>query len=436
MKKLTITLAFLFIAKILLFSQDNYTQTIRGKILDQNAQIPLIGATVVLYETSPPIGTITDEYGNFKIEDVPVGRCALNVSYVGYKPKALYNLLLKSGKELVLNIELEENIEELEEVVIKANGGKEKPTNDMALISTRSFSVEETERYAGSWGDPARMASNFAGVSSAGDQRNDIIIRANSPFGLIWRLEGIPIPSPNHFDVLGSTGGPVSILNNNLLTRSDFYTSVFPAEYGNGTSGVFDLKMRNGNNQKREYVAQLGFGGFELGAEGPFIKGKNSSYLINYRYSMLGLVANLLWVEGLPYYQDLSFKFNFPTKKGRFTLFGIGGMSHIEFFNEDTTRLPKETTYELIAKPASKTGVIGLQHVQFLSEETRIINTIAYSTRQPKYQEDSLENGKKTLTTAQYDAEYNSFIFSSKIISKLSAKNIVDAGFIYYKTFH
>ena len=122
------------------------------------------------------------------------------------------------------------------------------------------------------------MAANYAGVSGTNDSRNDIIIRGNSPIGILWRLNGIDIPNPNHFGNAGTTGGPISILNNNTLGNSDFITGAFAADYGNATSGVFDLKMREGNNEKKEFTAQIGFNGFELGAEGPFSKKEFSEY--------------------------------------------------------------------------------------------------------------------------------------------------------------
>ncbi|MBK7028488.1 MAG: TonB-dependent receptor, partial [Bacteroidales bacterium] len=202
------------------------------------------------------------------------------------------------------------------EVVITANVKKDESNNKMATVSARSFTVEETEKFAGSRGDVARMAMNYAGVSAANDQRNDIIIRGNSPSGLLWRLEDIDIPNPNHFAEGGTTGGPVGMLNNNLLQNSDFFTGAFPAEYGNAMSGVFDLKLRNGNNSKHEFLFQTGFNGFEVGAEGPISKAKQSSYLVNFRYSTLQLMGNIIdmGTAGIPKYQDVSFKLNFPVK--------------------------------------------------------------------------------------------------------------------------
>ncbi len=189
----------------------------------------------------------------------------------------------------------------------------------MATVSARSFTVEEAMRYSGSLQDPSRMAQNFAGVSNASDDRNDIVIRGNSPTGVLWRMEGIDIPSPNHFSAFGTTGGPVTMLNINNLSNSDFLTSAFPADYGNALSGVFDLRLRNGNKNRYEFTGQIGFNGFELGAEGPLKIGNGGSFLINYRYSTLQ-VFNALGLEfgtgtAIPQYQDLTFKVDIPTKK-------------------------------------------------------------------------------------------------------------------------
>ncbi|NTV84482.1 MAG: TonB-dependent receptor, partial [Bacteroidales bacterium] len=227
--------------------------------MDKSTQVPLPGATIVLLNSDPLKGAVTDERGLFRIENVPLGRQSIRVSFVGFKEITLSNLNIITGKELILLIELEEAIEEIGEVVIRPESGKDQPVSDMAVISARSFTIEETERYAGSVGDPSRMASGFAGVSTLSDQQNEIVIRGNSPMGLLWRMDGVDIPNPNHFASLGTTGGGLSMINNNTLTNSDFFTGAFPAEYGNALSGVFDLKMRNGNNESYEFTTQVGF---------------------------------------------------------------------------------------------------------------------------------------------------------------------------------
>lgn len=403
-----------------------FNQVIKGRVIDADTKISLLGATISLLNFETPKGCISDNEGFFKLVDVPVGRCGIRVSYIGYHSKSIENLMLKSGKELILFVELQEKSESLDEIIIKAYNGKESALNEMAMISARSFNVEETEKYAGSWGDPSRMATNYAGVFVGNDQGNDIIIRGNSPSGLIWYLEGIPIPSPNHWDVLGATGGPVSMVNNNLLSRSDFFTSAFPAEYANGLSGVFDLKLRNGNYEKREYLAQIGFNGYELGAEGPFVKGSKASYLIHYRHSMLGLVDQLLWVDGLPYYKDLTVKVFFPYKNGNISVFALGGTSKITF--SDTVMSKDGVEHEFQFPNGSKTGIVGLNHTHFINSKTRIKTSIGITTRRPFSAMDSVSD-RKAVKNYYTDTEVeNKNVFKTKLISKFNSKNIVDLG--------
>ncbi|MBC7861318.1 MAG: carboxypeptidase-like regulatory domain-containing protein, partial [Bacteroidia bacterium] len=354
------------------------TQTFRGTIIDKQTQSPLIGATAVVLTADPQIAVQTDENGKFRLENLPLGRSQIKFLYTGYKEKAI-TINLTSGKELVMNIELEENVFQADVVTVVAETDKSKSNNKTATVSARQFSIEEGQRYAGSRNDPARMAANFAGVSGANDSRNDIVIRGNSPLGVLWRLNGIDIPNPNHFGSLGSTGGPVSILNTNTLDNSDFLSGAFPAEYGNATAGVFDLKMRTGNNEKHEFLGQVGFNGFELGAEGPFSKKKkNASFLINYRYSTLeifkALGVNFGTGAAVPQYQDITFNAVFPTKKfGKFSVYGIAGTSYIELLEtqKDTSQnlygYSGENTYF-----GSNVAIAGLSH-------TYLINSSSYT---------------------------------------------------------
>ncbi|MCB0397664.1 MAG: carboxypeptidase-like regulatory domain-containing protein, partial [Flavobacteriales bacterium] len=292
-KNISILLLIALLMGGLAHGQDRQ-QTIHGRVTDRDTQYPLPGAAILLIGTDPPIGTVTDNDGYFELKDVAVGRVSLQISYLGYKTEVYQNLVLTSGKQLVVNVTLEEMVIQGQEVVIQGERSKQQALNEMATVSARQFTVEETNRYAGTLGDPARMAANFAGVGSASDQRNDIIIRGNSPVGVLWRFEGVDIPSPNHFVSQGTNGGPISILNNNLLANSDFFTGAFPAEYGTAQASVFDLTMRRGNTDKREYTFQVGFNGAELMTEGPFSRKKGkASYLASYRYSTLDIFEAL-----------------------------------------------------------------------------------------------------------------------------------------------
>jgi hypothetical protein len=352
------------------------SQTIRGQVSDKQSKAVLIGAVVVVADSGNTKVGSTDLNGTFRIDQVPIGRHTLKISYLGYRPLSI-QVILNSGKELILSIELEEMVLLKKEIVVKADRQKDKANNEMTTVSARSFTIEESQRYAGSRNDPARMVANYAGVSGANDGRNDIIIRGNSPLGVLWRLNGIDIPSPNHFGTFGSTGGPISMLNNNVLDKSDFLTGAFPADYGNALAGVFDLKMRSGNNEKREYLAQLGLNGVELGMEGPFSKKSQASYLINYRYSTLDffhtLGINLGTGSAIPKYQDVSFKIDVPTlHHGKFSLFGVGGKSKVDLLASQNDH-SKPLLYNFGNRDeyfSANMGVIGASHLYLINSTT------------------------------------------------------------------
>jgi len=438
--KITNLLLFILFQS-LVFGQE-LTQTIRGKVIDKQSQAPLPGAKVRILESTPTKGSVTDFDGNFEITNIPIGRLNLEITFLGYEALILPNLELKSGKELVVNIGLEESIEILNTVDITYKEEKKDAINKMATVSARTISTDEAGKFAGTLNDPARMAQNYAGVSGVSDDRNDIIIRGNSPLGVLWRMDGIDIPSPNHFSSLGTTGGPISMLNINNLSNSDFYTSAWSADYGNALSGVFDLRLRNGNNAKREYLGQVGFNGFEFGAEGPFSKKSKASYLVSYRYSTLGVLTalgiNLGTGSAVPEYQDLSFKVNLPTKKaGRFTFWGIGGISFIDLEPSeeiDTTNLYSNANEHSIF--SSNTAVIGGSHKYFLNKKTFSELIVAYSISKNAGQRDTLSSAGEAHNIFGYDQTQIKASANYKINRKINAKNTIAAGIIteYYAT--
>lgn len=352
-----------------------YTQTIRGKVIDVDSKSPVFGANVVLLKNDTLIGAVSDVDGKFRLEKIPVGRQAIKVTSLGYEESVISNIIVSSAKEIVLTIELREKVYQTEVVEVVAEKDKTKANNDLVTVSSRNFLAEETGRYAGSRGDPSKMVANYAGVSSGNDARNDIIVRGNSPLGVLWRLEGVDIPNPNHFSAQGATGGPISMLNNNVLGNSDFLTGAFPAEYGNKTAAVFDLKLRNGNNEKREFVGQIGINGLEIGAEGPISKKQGSSYLVNFRYSTLEVFNKLgirFGVSASPEYQDVCYKINLPTNKaGIFTLWGLGGTSKLSLLDSDLK--PSDWSYikkgeDLVFKTSM--AAAGVSHTYFFNSKT------------------------------------------------------------------
>ena len=375
-KKKILLITIFFILSLGNAVNAQFSNTIRGKVVDSESKYPLIGVNVIVLNTDPLIGAVSDEKGKYRLKNVPIGRYTLKFSYLGYKDLVLDNIIVTTGKEVILNVKMEETVTKLEEVVIvgKKSGDA---LNEMAVLSAREFSVYETEKYAGSRGEPARMARNYAGVLASDDSRNDIVIRGNTPTGVLWKLEGINIPNPNHFAIPGTGGGPVTILNNKFLSNSDFFTGAFPAEYANGIAGVFDLKMRNGNNERYEGSAQFGFLGTELMAEGPINKKKGSSFLAMYRYSTVSIFSALgidIGTTSKPVYSDGAFRFNFPLKKGgNIAVFGIGGKSNAPIVlstHLDTTLTETYGQNDRDQYFGSRTGIVGLSYTKPINEKT------------------------------------------------------------------
>ncbi len=425
---------FLVLGTITIKAQQ-ITQVVRGIIVDKHSQSPLPGVIVSVTGSKPFLVSSTDGDGKFRIEQVPVGRQQLLAKTIGYKEK-VQTVIVYAGKETVLNIELEENVVEAEEVVINAEQDKTRTANRMNSVSARVFSAEEAARYAGSRNDPARMAANFAGVSGANDSRNDIIIRGNSPMGILWRLNGVDIPNPNHFGNAGSTGGPISILNNNTLDNSDFLTGAFPADYGNAISGVFDLRMRRGNNEKFEFLAQVGFNGFELGAEGP--AGRNASFLVNYRYSTLSVfrALNIDFGTGaaVPQYQDLSFKADVNAgKAGRFSLWGIGGLSYVALLEKD--KKEGQDLYGFSARDTyfrSNVGATGLSHTILLKKNDYIKTNVGVSSSVNLIEADRIDSSFSTPGNKRPEYRQNTattrFAINSTYNRKISSRDFFSIG--------
>jgi len=418
------------------FAQNN-RQKIRGVVIDKLSQTTLPGATVQIVGKTPNKGAVTDGKGSYVLSDIPPDRYEIKVSFVGYKDVNIPNVVVTSGKETLLDVSMEEDIKALNEVEIKGNS-KDKTINSLSTVSARTFSMEEVNRYAGGRSDPARLAANFAGVNAPDDSRNDIVVRGNSPVGVLWRIDGMDVTNPNHFAAIGTTGGAVSALNPNMLKSSDFLTSAFPAEYGNAISGVFDLGFRNGNAEKRETSVQLGLiTGLEAMTEGPISRKNGSSYLVGYRYSLAGIAQAVginIGTTATPTYQDLSFNVNSgDTKLGRFTLFGILAASTIAI---EGGKPGSSNLYGNGNKVdfSSQIGIGGLKHFLKLSNKSFLSSTIGvnYSkTTQLNYAYDSTgnsygkEDNKTSKTGYEFITDYN-----LKINARLFFKTGIQAEYM------
>ena len=418
-------------------SSPGVTQTVRGNIVDLDSQTPLIGVNVVVLNSNPLLGSSTDQNGAYEIAGVPVGRASFQITYIGYEPVLLTDILVTAGKELILNLEMQESVIQAEELVITAGAANGEALNEMAMVSAQSFSVEQTQRYAASISDPARMVQTFAGVTGGGDDLlNEIVVRGNSPKGLLWQLEGIEIPNPNHFGEEGASGGGVSMLSASTLSQSDFFTGAFPAAYGNALSGVFDMYLRNGNSARTEYALQLGVLGLDAAIEGPLKVGRGGSFLVNYRYSTLGILNNVgVLPEESIQYQDLSFKFNVPLRgSNRLTFFGLGGDAQDIYGKAE----PDSTQWvifddRLDGKFTQRMGVTGVSYFWLIDNDTYLKATAAVMGERRKDNEFMLVPEENYAGRTLFDQDTRNWAYRSALQfnHKFSAKQTLQAGLNY-----
>ena len=429
--RITAVMAVVMMAITAQAQTNQTTQTIRGQVTDVASGEPMIGVTIQI-ENGITMTTISDTDGNFVIDNVPVGRHSVRASYIGYEPILLKEQLVTSGKELVLNLKMTESISELSEVVVKPRVNKQMPLNEMAQVGARMFSVEEATRYAGGMADPARTASMFAGVATGG-ATNGISIHGNSPQMLQWRIEGVEVNNPNHFaDITEAGGGVFTSLNGTVLANSDFLTGAMPAEYGNALSGAFDMKMRVGNNTKYEHAIQVGTLGVDFASEGPLGKNSKASYLVNYRYSFLEIAKKLHAInmenETLDY-QDLSFKFNFPTAKaGTFAVWFTGLVDNYE------NKVPDPSEWETLwdsndSWSRQRNWAGGVTHTYRFRSGGTLTSNIAYTGNYQKLGvNDYTEQMVKMPDMAGRNLSWN-IIISTQHKQKISSRYTMQNGF-------
>lgn len=421
--RLTYTLAFLLILSIANAQQTS--QTIRGIVTDRDSKKVLPGATVTVLDIDRSISTMTDSAGHFVLIQVPTGRIRLRCTYTGYNDYVSDNILLNVAKEPELTLELEEQAKLQELVVVRTTRNPKLPVNRYALLSGRSFTPEETQRYAASANDPSRMALGFAGVQATRDTRSDIIIRGNNPVGMQWRLEGMDVVNPNHFARKGSTGGGITILSLSMLDNSDFLTGGMPAEYGDVLSGVFDMHFRKGNDQKRENTIKAGMIGLDYSTEGPLNKG-SSSYLVNYRYSTLGLLhalgLNLVGERESNTFQDLAFNLAFGNKnsKSQWNIWGMGGYSKETYAAVKDTLDWKQYDDYAIYDFRTRMGATGISHTFRISDNSYTRSSVMLMAQKVTYVDDTVTKLRVPSTVNNEDYLNKRIAFTSSYNHKFS----------------
>ncbi|MEO6000179.1 MAG: TonB-dependent receptor [Chitinophagaceae bacterium] len=431
--KIFLAITALVSCSYLSYSQTNtLTQTIKGVVIDADSKKTLRNVSVSLQGSLA--GAITDSSGQFRIIGIPIGRHSLQVTLMGYESRQIAEIAVSSGKEVFITVPLTEKIQQLQNITVSAKRNRTKALNEFASVSARSFSVEETKRYAAAVFDPARMAQNFAGVSNNGDMDNSIVVRGNSPKGVLWRLEGIEIPNPNHFGSLGNSGGAISMLSSSTLGNSDFYTGAFPAEFGNALSGAFDLKFREGNKDKREHSLMIGGLGIEAASEGYFKKGGQSSYLVNFRYSTLSLLKGFLDLGGIaPDYQDLSFKINLPTKNaGTFDIFGLAGINKATKNPDKDSTKWKDDNENFMLDGRGKLGIIGISNQIFLTSDSYIKTVLSASGDRYTEKVDTLNQRKNYEVIPIGKAKLSNSSLRASVLynNKINSRNTLRVGII------
>ncbi|MBK6976658.1 MAG: TonB-dependent receptor [Cytophagaceae bacterium] len=441
----------LAILSFILFAKNSYsqskTQNVRGIVIDKNTRQPLVGASVFINLDKNETAAFTDENGEFVLKNIPIGRRSLKAQYVGYESFTMPDFIVQSTKEPFISIELKVGAIQAGEVVISASKNAYEPLNELSVVSTRSFTAEETERMPAGINDPGRVALSYPGVQKGqDDSENQIVVRGNSPIGILWRLEGIDIPNPNHFALIGASGGGVTVFSSQLVAKSDFSTGGFAAEYGNALSGVFDVRFRNGNDQTRENRFKLGVLGIDFSTEGPLKKG-NSSYLINYRYSTLGLLTSMgIYLVGERVnhnFQDLSFNLVFKSKNNKSiqTLFGMGGLSeeHYEPVTDAQNRkIGEANQWEDRRKPANM-GAVGYTWTYLLNQKSFLKTVVAVVGSEIKRMSDTLDlkNVRYRFDTQQYVDKrlVATAIYQTKLSTKTTLKTGIIGNYIGFNFF-
>lgn len=324
------TLSFILITLFCatLFAQ--HPHYIKGNIINKSKRESVIFANVQIVGANK--ACTSDSAGNFVLSNVQPGIYCFKVSAVGYKTLISPEYIL-STKDLVISFELEENVTQLKEVNITASIFRRVSDTPIGL---RLIGLQEIEKSPAANRDISRIVRNYAGVSySPASYRNDLIVRGGSPSENKFYLDGVEIPNINHFSTQGASGGPVGILNADLIREVGFYTSSFPVNKGNALSSVLDFKLRDGNMEKNSLKATLGASEISLASSGPLTK--NTTYVVSVRQSYLQFLFSLIGLPFLPTYTDAQFKLKTKINKyNEISILGLGGIDRMKL-NENAT---------------------------------------------------------------------------------------------------
>jgi len=365
------------------FTQNH--KSIRIYVFDAISHSPLTGCEINIYPSK--LKYQTDSTGMAEVLALSPGRFHCVVYKEGFKPLVSDYFIHSAQSSSQISLYMYDGSKQLSEVEVRASAmlTSNEAKNSFSYLSSRSFSSEDTERIPMGLNDPSRMALSYPGVHvGRSDLDNPIIVRGNSPYGVSWRIEGIDVPNPNHFAKHGTGGGGISILSAQLMGKSDFYSGAMPAEFGNALAATFDIRLREGNYKNKAYKVRASMLGIDVAAEGPFKNGR-SSYLVNYRYSTLGLMNWLTFYlvgnRTVNTFSDISFNLIFNSKnlKNKTTVFGVMGKSMDYAFPQPDPEKRKVGVlddWEERVRP-SEMGVVGVTHTKNINPRSSLKLVVA-----------------------------------------------------------
>ena len=394
----------LFFNTMLLLLQAQPMHQIKGTVIDKNSRQPLEFINVMIIGLNK--GSVTNAEGRFTIEQVPPGIYRLQASAIGYKSVTTSEYIL-STKNLNIPIEMEENLTELEGVTITASPFRRDLESPVGL---RIIGLQEIEKSPGANRDISRIVQSYPGVAfSPAGYRNDLIVRGGSPSENRFYLDGVEIPNINHFSTQGASGGPVGIINADLIREVNFYTGAFPADKGNSLSSVLDFKLRDGDMERNSLKATLGASEVSLSSNGHL--GKKTSYLVSVRQSYLQFLFDMLGLPFLPTFTDAQFKLKtrFNTTN-ELTVLGLGGIDNMKL----NTKLDGEKAEYILSylpKIQQETFTLGAvyRHYAGAHVQSVVISHSYLNNRNTKYlnnDESSAKNLSLKLRSVEQETKF------------------------------
>ena len=351
-------------------------------------------------------GGVTDAEGHFNIGEVPPGIYRLQASAVGYKT-ILTPEYIVSTKDLTIQIETEENLTELEGVTVTASPFRRDPESPVGL---RIIGLQEIEKSPGANRDISRIVQSYPGVAfSPAGYRNDLIVRGGSPSENRFYLDGVEIPNINHFSTPGASGGPVGIINADLIREVNFYTGAFPTDRGNAMSSVLDFKLRDGDMERNSLKATLGASEVSLASNGHI--GKKTSYLVSVRQSYLQFLFDMLGLPFLPTFTDAQFKLKTRfNANNELTILGLGGIDNMKL----NTKLDGEKAEYILSylpKIQQETFTLGAvyRHYAGIHVQSVVVSHSYLNNRNTKYlnnDESSADNLSLKLRSVEQETKF------------------------------